>query len=265
MSQATAEAKAPQEQDTVVDRIDDGAVSPKSSNKRPLLVIAAICIAGASVLAMNGYRPDAPQKLPDPVVSSVIVPVPQIPPAPIAASTLIPDVMSPVETVLPAPAAQSLPEPVSHGGGPLPGAGQNDKEVQNIAPNIQSDLPPGQRDISEKLLAISTDLADIKEQLAKLVQARHRPASPPAKPRNRVSAESEAKVNSGDAAQLLSIDLWDGKPSIVVARGRGRDADITFLNEGEKQGRITVKKADVGTQQAVLGTDKGDLILSKDE
>jgi hypothetical protein len=40
---------------------------------------------------------------------------------------------------------------------------------------------------------------------------------------------------------------------------------VRFLNEGETQGSVTLKRADVGTQRATFSTPGGDLTLAPKE
>jgi hypothetical protein len=124
------------------------------------------------------------------------------------------------------------------------------------------------------LASVEQGIADLKAQLSKLAQVQlpqsaqltQRSAKRPVRS-GAVAApvRPSRSIADADSAQLLSIDLWDGKPSVVVGRPRGDGTEVMFLNEGEKQGRITVKRADVGSQRAVLATDKGDVVLSREE
>ena len=230
--------------------------------KKPLLWAATACCGLVAVhLAMNGRAPQVPAKLPDPVASSQVVPVPRkaevnrAHEAAPSATNVMPaasavENSASVDTVVSPPVAENdgaryqLGNPVDHDGS---------KEILDA---LQSN--------ADTLANLEQEVIELKEQIAKLTHVPKRPAKAisTAAPTRTVPAPLRADP---DSAQLLSIDLWGGKPSVVVGRKRGDGAEVTFLNEGEKQGRVTVKRADVDSQRAILATDRGDVVLSREE
>jgi hypothetical protein len=54
------------------------------------------------------------------------------------------------------------------------------------------------------------------------------------------------------ANQLLAVDLWDGKPSVVVGTGVVGDSRIKVLQEGESLNGVTLQQADVAGRQATF-------------
>jgi hypothetical protein len=75
-----------------------------------------------------------------------------------------------------------------------------------------------------------------------------------------------ARASNISDASLLAVDTWGGKPSVAVAKtGSAGGFDVRFLNEGETQGSVTLKRADVGTQRATFSTPGGDLTLAPKE
>lgn len=242
--------------------------TPKGRSKKALLWGATACgVLVVAVLVISSRRPQVPQKLPDPVPSSRVVPIPGVAasvPAPAAsdAVALISPLQPPKARPLPAAAAVSLPD-----------AGRE------VAPGAPADAPTSVNDRqilaalqgnAEALANVEQGIADLKAQLAKMAQVQQVQQMPKRQARTGANAApvrlTPARGNADtDAAQLLSIDLWGGKPSVVVGRPRGDGTELTFLNEGEKQGRITVKRADVVSQRAVLTTDHGDVVLSREE
>ncbi|WP_143450457.1 hypothetical protein [Janthinobacterium sp. BJB446] len=231
--------------------------------KKPLLWAATACCGLVAVkLAMNGAAPQAPARLPDPVASSQVVPVPSkaatdraqtattatatnvIPTAPAAKNSASLDAIAPPSGAESEGARYQQTDPVEH---------ERSKEI----------LEALQRN-ADTLVNLEQSVVELKEQMAKLSSVPKRPAKAisAVAPTRTVPAPSRADP---DSAQLLSIDLWGGKPSVVVGRKRGDGAEVTFLNEGEKQGRVTVKRADVDSQRAILATDRGDVVLSREE
>lgn len=64
---------------------------------------------------------------------------------------------------------------------------------------------------------------------------------------------------------LLAVDLWAGKPSVVLSRTSPSGTELRFFNEGETSGHVTVKQADVATQRAMFATPTGEFTLAPKE
>lgn len=239
------------------------------SPKMYLLAIAGACVAGALYVALKPQTSTTMSRLPDPMVSKEIVPVPAI---------SVHDTKS--AGGLSVAAGERNDKPTIPGSGvPVTNTPSSPIETNSdIAPTAppttgeeikrggEDELLAERKETAEKLASISRDLLDIKEKLTALAKARSNQGPKVAtSPRPTISNKSTASSEDEDRAHLLAVDLWGGKPSIAVRRGVGAAGDITFLSEGEKQGRVTVRHADVGAQKAVLGTDKGEVVLSKDE
>lgn len=268
MAQPSAlEQSVPAENASPVDDAADSP-SPKSSKKR-LLWIAAALLVVAIVIAFRSHKPAPIAGLPDPAPASEVIPVPK--------RDVKPGTPLPAPVAAPVTAASSGAINLgmvnsSAPGSPPPSRGAEAAVSNQMAPDVVAthvtaeEFKAAHQEQLDRLDALSKDIADIKSKLADLTKPPRRQAAASRTGTKATARRApEAKRTPDDAAQLLAVDLWGGKPSIVVSRGRGKDADITFLNEGEKQGRVTVKRADVGTQRAILATGKGDVILSKDE
>lgn len=241
------------------------AATTKERSKKAMLWIATACgVLVVAVLMISSRRPQAPQKLPDPVPSSRVVPIPGLVatlPAPVAGKAGATTSPLPPLAEAPVPAVAAMAPPATE---------------SDVPPAVQTDPPASRSDQqildalqrnADALANVEQGIADLKAQMAKLAQVQQVPrrqtkigahAAPTRPLPTRANADA-------DSAQLLSIDLWGGKPSVVVGRNRGDGTEVTFLNEGEKQGRITVKRADVASQRAVLATDRGDVVLSREE
>lgn len=231
--------------------------------KKVLLWAAAACCGVVAVqLAMNNSRgPQVPAKLPDPVASAQVVPVPgkaadDLARAATAIATSAKPAAPAVENSVSADA--TVPPPVVENDGARP---QQTKPVEHDG--SEKILEALQRN-ADTLVNLEQGVVELKEQMAKLTQLPKRSAKAnwAGAPTRAAPAPSRADT---DSAQLLSIDLWGGKPSVVVGRKRGDGAEVTFLNEGEKQGRVTVKRADVDSQRAILATNRGEVVLSREE
>lgn len=234
--------------------------APTSKRRTPLLWLAAtFLIIGALFLVIRNRAPTTTPGLPDPAPASEVVPVPGKPQkaAPVLAQ-------EPDEPIPPAGGAPDQAPKPSGQLAPAVAAEAEGDRTPSLSAAMADEIRSGQREQLDRLDVLSRDIAELKTQLSDLAKTQRRPSTA-----NKVSPKAARapapKASDEDAAQLLSVDLWAGKPSIVVARGPGRDAEIAFLNEGEKQGRVTVKRADIGSQRAVIATDKGDVVLSKGE
>ncbi|MGK5032667.1 hypothetical protein ACQ4W7_24265 [Janthinobacterium sp. MDT1-19] len=213
---------------------------------------------------MNGRAPQVPPKLPDPVASAQVVPVPMKvanPSAPASAATAT--TMAPaahaVQTVTNSTSAETV---VSR---QVPESDGAQNQQANPVEHVGSrEILEALQHNADALASLEQGIVDLKEQVAKLTHVPKRPVktSEAAAPTRTMPTRSNADP---DAPQLLSIDLWGDKPSVVVGRKRGDGTEVTFLNEGEKQGRVTVKRADVGSQRAILATERGDVVLNREE
>jgi hypothetical protein len=80
---------------------------------------------------------------------------------------------------------------------------------------------------------------------------------PPARP----PVLSEAPIVQ-PANQLLAVDLWDGKPSVVVGTGVVGDTRVKVLQEGESLNGVTLQQADVANRQATFKSAGHEIRLS---
>lgn len=76
------------------------------------------------------------------------------------------------------------------------------------------------------------------------------------------SKASASLANTEGSGSVLAVDLWGGKPSVVLSRPGANGTELKFFNEGESQGRVTVKRADVGSQNATFATPSGEFTLA---
>lgn len=264
MTQPNTTAPAPEPAAAPPNPVAPAVPAKSRSHKRLLWAASAVCGVVALVLAFQGRKPQVPEKLPDPVASSQVVPVPGRAVRQDARATSVPSSLIP--QVTPAAETATAETPVSVAAvAPTPGTGSDPARNQpqaEQADNNKAILEALQRN-ADAMAGLEQGVADLKAQVAKMTQAPRRTAQASAATTARpATARPTADT---DSAQLLSIDLWGGKPSVVVGRTRGDGTEVTFLNEGEKQGRVTVKRADVGSQRAVLGTERGDVVLGREE
>jgi hypothetical protein len=110
------------------------------------------------------------------------------------------------------------------------------------------------RSASAKPASAGPDI-DMSEATAEPAQAQR-----PASPTRRTAAARPARpspTSSADAS-VLAVDLWGGKPSVAVGRPGAAGTELRFLNEGESQGRVTLKRADIASQNATFVTPEGE-------
>lgn len=79
------------------------------------------------------------------------------------------------------------------------------------------------------------------------------------------SATARASASASAEGSVLAVDLWGGKPSVALARTGTGGTELRFFNEGESQGRVTLKRADVGSQKATFATPTGEFTLAPKE
>ena len=62
-------------------------------------------------------------------------------------------------------------------------------------------------------------------------------------------------------AQLLAVDLWDGRPSVVIGTGARGDKRTRVLQPGESFNGIALQSVDVGNQRATFSTGTGTVTM----
>lgn len=106
--------------------------------------------------------------------------------------------------------------------------------------------------------AHSTLVAKRSERPRTLAAVRHEqrtPSSKPAQPKPAVVPAVPALQ-----AELLAIDMWDGRPSVVVGTNAPGDKRVRTLQPGEPLHGITLKSADAQAGRATFITSSGELI-----
>jgi len=78
-------------------------------------------------------------------------------------------------------------------------------------------------------------------------------------------ATSAASSSAQATAAVLAVDLWGGQPSVVVGKEGAGSTEVRFISQGETQGRVTLKRADVANQRATFTTPTGEFTMSAGE
>jgi hypothetical protein len=123
-------------------------------------------------------------------------------------------------------------------------------------------LNDGQKRQEETLNKMRHDVAELIDGFRQM-QARQAVAAAsavPAKPRPTKATSSAPKTQ----AQLLSVDIWDGRPSAVVGAADPGDRRVIYLHEGDQHKGITLKRADHVSQHAVFDVAGRDVVLSRE-
>jgi hypothetical protein len=164
--------------------------------------------------------------------------------------------------------------------------------VQELKGRVEQ-LEVAQREQEGKLASVTTELATLKSSgshtsqmvvattpLATKLQVADKATDSGARRRHSLRARSVegragAKPGTGALADsrsripetgaVLAVDMWGGVPSVAVARTGATGTELRFLNEGESQGNVTLKSADMAAQKATFNTPAGDLTLASQE
>jgi hypothetical protein len=132
----------------------------------------------------------------------------------------------------------------------------------NVNRQALQSLNDGQKRQEEALKKMGHDVAELIDGF-KQMQARQAaaPASAvSAKPRQAKARPSAPKTT----AELLSVDIWDGRPSAVVGTTDPGDRRVIYLHEGDQHKGITLKRADHAAQQAVVDVGGRNIVLSRE-
>lgn len=206
---------------------------------------AATDATQADELAPVSRRPDVP----------LAAPVPILPVAPTHAPSPAP---SPTPSVVPATAVAGAIEPPPV----LPRAPEAGL-LQAAAADIKTLLDHQQRQ-AERIEQLGQQLAEMAAALDRL-QARQVAARRVARRAAAPVAAASAPVAPAPAqATLLSVDIWDGRPSVVIGTDSTEDRRVRFLSEGDRQSGIALKQASPHEQRAVFDVAGREVVLDRE-
>jgi hypothetical protein len=85
-----------------------------------------------------------------------------------------------------------------------------------------------------------------------------------ARPAPSVASGSASAAEASAAGAVLAVDLWGGRPSVALGRTvpGSEGTELRFFGEGETQGRVTVKRADLSSQTATFAMPAGEFTLA---
>lgn len=163
-------------------------------------------------------------------------------------------------------------------------------DVAHEQPGRTETAGTGEVDLSASLVALQSRVSALEAQVAQLLarpagdagtvqQAQPRVVQPQkrrghrvarqAQPARRSAASSPAGKRSAQAAmqaELLAVDLWDGRPSVVVGTGLPGDQRIRVLQPGEQFNGVGLQSADAVTGRATFSVGQGQQVtLTVDE
>jgi hypothetical protein len=103
--------------------------------------------------------------------------------------------------------------------------------------------------------------------------AARKPENTPRKPQARVAKLQSPTASPVTAAspapevvqpgnQLLAIDLWDDRPSVVVGTGIAGDKRVRVLQSGDSQNGVTVRAVNLGSGRVQFDVNGRDITLS---
>ncbi|SDE63202.1 hypothetical protein SAMN05192589_12329 [Paracidovorax valerianellae] len=153
-----------------------------------------------------------------------------------------------------APKATRTPEPGAASLGTVAITGVQDQRLERLESQLaRIETLLTQRSPSQAAPAVPA--APAANAVVSATRPQVRPRVPAAKPAAAVKPE-EPKI----AGQLLSVDLWDGRPSIVVGTGETADQRVRVLQQGDSYNGITLKSIDVAPRRATFDVGQGRLV-----
>jgi hypothetical protein len=187
-------------------------------------------------------------------------------PAPATTSILLP----PENDIAPAATAASAPGMAAS----EPVAPQPNDEIAPLRTSVDQ-LAARVAALEETDRQRVEQIATLRAELGRIVATRHAEREKAAQPDVQASAVDTSRPRRAgrpatasapaDAATVLAVDLWGGQPSVVVAKQGPAGTELRFLGQGESQGRVTLKHADVGNQRATFATPSGEFTMSAGE
>ena len=138
--------------------------------------------------------------------------------------------------------------------------------VKANAESLQG-LLDGQKAQQATLTKLEHDVGEITVAIAQMKQTQQAAAAPRAPARRVTKAPASPTVTaaapSQRAAQLLAVDIWDGKPSVVIGTTDPSDR-VRFLREGDQHNGVIVKQVDARRQRAVFDVAGREVEMQRD-
>ena len=212
-------------------------VARKKKSKMPLLIIGVITLTFTGVYAVAKFKKEQSAAARAPKVAA----------------------LSDLDSLMPGKATPAT----------LPVGGQRATSVKPLTPpdppvlhseyaQVQLNVAQIQGSIDalkESQSAMNTDVATLREEQQKLARLMASKQVAIARAKSKVVPRLKAVSPPIPpvSASILSIDSWDGRPSVSVSQGN----QIKFLNEGDAIGGHVLKSADGRKQQAEFMTPDG--------
>ena len=256
----------------------ESPVVEKSSN---LKTFGALAVAAVVLLAAGGYAYYEKEAINLPSAEPDIATRMQLTPDGIALPAIADAQPATVETPKP-PAATDVALPATTGDSPVAAdvAGL-DKSAESTSQTsdltdfglnpIPANAPIPTADYDEKtekevrdkrITAVEEELTELREMIVSLKAAQYAKSTAPRrvvtrriKPQQslKVAAVSQPKYEG----QLLSVDMWGGKPSVVVSTGNPTDKRVRILSPGDSFNGITLREASVQNRTASFDVGGG--------
>jgi hypothetical protein len=99
---------------------------------------------------------------------------------------------------------------------------------------------------------------------ARRIKRAHQPVLADGSTQRHTGVLTERSKSSAAQAVLLSVDVLDGKPSVVIGSTDRADKRLRVLSEGDQAQGVMLKRADAQEQRAVFEVSGRELTLSKD-
>jgi hypothetical protein len=234
---------------THADHADQQPVSvPVRGRKRAPVLLGIVTIAVASAAGITWWqRSHLPSRI------NTLEPVPA------ATSILIPDEegATPLQSATTGPApkasAPGVPDPKEDGAAPLRAS------LEQLTSRVSA-LEDSSRAQAEQIAALRSSLEQAAARQAERPPHAVQADAAPARSQRR-SPGAAPLQKQPPTASVLAVDLWGGQPSVVVGKDGADGAELRFISQGETQGRITLKRADVANQRATFATSAGEFTM----
>jgi hypothetical protein len=109
--------------------------------------------------------------------------------------------------------------------------------------------------------------SDLSQWQTKAVQSDERNAKPKTVTARRQARHFKAAFkgrSSQSEVNILSIDMWDGKPSMVMGSKDGTARGVRFLSEGDSKNGVTLKRADPQAQRSVFDVRGKEVVVVRE-
>jgi hypothetical protein len=139
----------------------------------------------------------------------------------------------------------------------------------SVQPPVDNAMPPAAQSQEQRIALLEQQVAQLMAS-ANTRRSTPRPVAAAASTeragqvRRNTTAKTTQRTTSGPEVALLAVDMWGGKPSVVVGTTDPSNQQVRVLKPGDSLNGVTLKQVDVSGQKATFEVGGRTLELTRE-